>query len=43
MNKIKEFFTDWSWKEKAWLAFVLIVSALPVGGKAAELGTWSKR
>ena len=19
MNKIKEFFTDWSWKEKAWL------------------------
>lgn len=20
MNKIKEFFTDWSWKEKAWLA-----------------------
>ena len=25
MNKIKEFFADWSWKEKAWLAFVLIV------------------
>lgn len=25
MNKVKEFFADWSWKEKAWLAFVLIV------------------
>ena len=25
MNKIKEFFADWSWKEKTWLAFVLIV------------------
>ncbi|MDD2970729.1 MAG: nicotinamide riboside transporter PnuC [Lachnospiraceae bacterium] len=24
MNKVKEFFADWSWKEKAWLAFVLI-------------------
>ena len=28
MNKIKEFFTDWSWKEKAWLAFVLIVQTV---------------
>ncbi len=25
MNAIKKFFSDWSWKEKAWLAFVLIV------------------
>lgn len=24
MNKIKEFFSDWSWGEKLWLAFVLI-------------------
>ncbi len=24
MNMIKKFFADWSWKEKAWLAFVLI-------------------
>ena len=24
MNKIKEFFKDWSIYEKAWLAFVLI-------------------
>lgn len=24
MNKIKEFFSDWSWREKLWLAFVLI-------------------
>ena len=23
MNKIKEYFADWSWKEKTWLAFVL--------------------
>ena len=28
MNKIKEFFTDWSWKEKVWLAFVLIVQTV---------------
>lgn len=28
MNKIKEFFTDWSWKEKAGLAFVLIVQTV---------------
>ena len=28
MNKIKEFFADWSWKEKAWLAFVLIVQTV---------------
>ena len=28
MNKIKEFFTDWSWKEKAWLAFVLIIQTV---------------
>lgn len=25
MNKIKDFFSDWSFKEKLWLAFVLIV------------------
>lgn len=24
MNKVKEFFSDWSFKEKLWLAFVLI-------------------
>ena len=24
MNKIKNFFSDWSWKEELWLAFVLI-------------------
>ncbi len=24
MSKIKNFFADWSWKEEAWLAFVLI-------------------
>lgn len=24
MNKIKEFFSDWSWREKLWLAFVLV-------------------
>lgn len=28
MNKIKEFFVDWSSKEKAWLAFVLIVQTV---------------
>lgn len=28
MNKIKEFFSDWSNKEKAWLAFVLIVQTV---------------
>lgn len=28
MNKIKEFFDDWSSKEKAWLAFVLIVQTV---------------
>lgn len=28
MNKIKEFFADWSNKEKAWLAFVLIVQTV---------------
>lgn len=28
MNKIKEFFADWSSKEKAWLAFVLIVQTI---------------
>ena len=28
MNKIKNFFADWSWKEKEWLAFVLIVQTV---------------
>lgn len=28
MNAIKEFFSDWSWNEKAWLAFVLIVQTV---------------
>ena len=31
MNKIKNFFADWSWKEKAWLAFVLIVQTVAWG------------
>ena len=31
MNKIKNFFADWSRKEKAWLAFVLIVQTVAWG------------
>ena len=31
MNKIKNFFADWSWKEKAWLAFVLILQTVAWG------------
>lgn len=30
-KKIKEFFADWSWKEKLWLAFVLIVQTVAWG------------
>lgn len=30
-KKIKEFFADWSWKEKSWLAFVLIVQTGRLG------------
>ena len=32
MNKIKEFFTDWSWKEKAWLAFAHLVKEVSNNG-----------
>lgn len=28
MNKLKNFFSDWSWKEELWLAFVLIFQTI---------------